>query len=74
MKSLALVVAMTVVSAGQAGGAAIAGLWTAQFEGRTFLTLELKRRMERLLVASAWVTSKSTITVRSAEWVSHRAT
>ena len=42
MKTLALVVAMAVVSAGQAGGASIAGSWTAQFKDRTFLRLELK--------------------------------
>jgi hypothetical protein len=42
MKMLALVVAMTAVLAGQSGGASITGSWTAQFEGRTFLRLELK--------------------------------
>jgi hypothetical protein len=42
MKTLALVVAMTAVLAGQSGGGPIAGSWTAQFEGRTFLKLELK--------------------------------
>ena len=42
MKTLALVVAMTAVSACQSGSGAIAGTWTAQFEGRTFLRLELK--------------------------------
>ena len=42
MKTLALLVAIAAVSAAQSGGASIAGSWTAQFEGRTFLTLELK--------------------------------
>ncbi len=42
MKALALVVAMTAASAGQSGGASVTGTWTAQFEGRTFLRLELK--------------------------------
>ena len=42
MKTVALVVALTAVSARQSGGASIAGFWTAQFEGRTFLRLELK--------------------------------
>src|SRR5215470_4679038 len=40
--TLALVVAIATVSAGQSDGASIAGSWTAQFEGRTFLRLELK--------------------------------
>jgi hypothetical protein len=42
MKTLALLVAITAVSVAQSGGASITGSWTAQFEGRTFLTLELK--------------------------------
>jgi hypothetical protein len=42
MKTLALVVGMTAVLACQSGGGPIAGTWTAQFEGRRFLTLELK--------------------------------
>jgi hypothetical protein len=42
MKTLALVAGMTAVLAGQAGSASIAGSWTAQFQGRTFLRLELK--------------------------------
>jgi hypothetical protein len=33
---------MTAVLACQSGGGPIAGTWTAQFEGRTFLRLELK--------------------------------
>ena len=41
-KTLALVVAIATVSAGQSDGASIAGSWTARFEGRTFLRLELK--------------------------------
>ena len=42
MKTLALLVAIAAVSVTQSGGASITGSWTAQFEGRTFLTLELK--------------------------------
>ena len=42
MKTLALLVAIATVSVAQTGGESIAGSWTAQFEGRTFLTLELK--------------------------------
>ena len=42
MKTLALLVAIAAVSVAQSGGASITGSWTAQFEGRTFLTLELK--------------------------------
>jgi hypothetical protein len=42
MKTLASVVVMTAVLACQSGGGPIAGTWTAQFEGRTFLRLELK--------------------------------
>jgi hypothetical protein len=42
MKTLALLVAIATVSVAQTGGASITGSWTAQFEGRTFLTLELK--------------------------------
>src|SRR4030095_14003849 len=42
MKPLALVVAIAAFSAGQSDGASIAGSWTARFEGRTFLRLELK--------------------------------
>ena len=42
MKTLTLVIAITAVSAGQSGGASFAGSWTAQFEGRTFIRLELK--------------------------------
>ena len=41
MKTLVLVVAMMAASAGQSGGASIAGSWTAEFQGRTFLRLEL---------------------------------
>jgi hypothetical protein len=41
MKTLALFVAIAAVSVAQSGGASITGSWTAQFEGRTFLTLEL---------------------------------
>jgi hypothetical protein len=42
MKSLALALAMTAVSAGQSGAERIAGSWSAQFAGRTFVRLELK--------------------------------
>ena len=42
MKTLALVIAMTAVSAGQSGGESIAGSWAGQFQGRTFLSLELQ--------------------------------
>ena len=42
MKTLLLVAVITGVSAGQSGDRPIAGSWTAQFEGRTFLRLELK--------------------------------
>ena len=41
MKTLALVIALTAVS-GQSGGTSVDGAWIAQFEGRTFLRLELK--------------------------------
>ena len=42
MLAMALVAAFSTVSAGQTDGASIAGSWTARFEGRTFLRLELK--------------------------------
>src|SRR3954468_20544607 len=42
MKTLALLVGIAAVSIPQSGGASVTGSWTAQFEGRTFLTLELK--------------------------------
>ena len=41
MKILAVVVA-GVALAGQAAGGPMAGTWRAQFEGRTFITLDLK--------------------------------
>ena len=41
MKTLALVIALIAVS-GQSGGTSVDGVWIAQFEGRTFLRLELK--------------------------------
>jgi hypothetical protein len=41
MKTLALVIALTAVS-GQSGRTSVDGTWIAQFEGRTFLRLELK--------------------------------
>lgn len=42
MKTLALGFVIAAVSAGQSDGAAIAGSWTARFDGRTFLRLELE--------------------------------
>ena len=42
MKTLALFVAIAAATVAQPGGASITGSWTAQFEGRTFLTLELQ--------------------------------
>ena len=42
MKTLALVVAIAAVSAVQSNTAPIAGSWTAQFDGRTFVRLALK--------------------------------
>lgn len=41
MKTLALVIALTAVSS-QSGRTSVDGTWIAQFEGRTFLRLELK--------------------------------
>jgi len=40
MKILAVIVAACL--AGQAAGAPMAGTWRAEFEGRTFITLELE--------------------------------
>ena len=42
MKTLALVVAIAAASAVQSDTAPIAGSWTAQFDSRTFVRLELK--------------------------------
>jgi hypothetical protein len=42
MKALFLVVAVAVLSVGQPAGGPIAGSWAAEFEGRTFIRLELK--------------------------------
>lgn len=42
MKTLVLVVAMAWLSVGQSGAAAIAGIWTAESAGRTFIRLEIK--------------------------------
>jgi hypothetical protein len=42
MKTLALAVAIAAVSAVQSDGPSVAGSWTARFDGRTFLRLELK--------------------------------
>jgi hypothetical protein len=41
MKILALVAAMCAATATQSADAAMAGTWTAQFEGRTFVRLQL---------------------------------
>jgi hypothetical protein len=41
MKALLLVVAIAALL-GQSGGGPIAGSWTAEFDGRTFIRLELK--------------------------------
>jgi hypothetical protein len=42
MKALFLVVAIAALSVGQPAGGSIAGSWAAEFEGRTFIRLELK--------------------------------
>ena len=42
MRTLAVAVLLATVSAGQTAAPSIAGTWTAQFEGRTFVRLELK--------------------------------
>jgi hypothetical protein len=42
MRTLGLLVGIAAVSVAQSGGASIAGSWTAQLDGRTFITLELK--------------------------------
>ena len=42
MKTLTLLIALTAVAAGQTGGGPVSGSWAAQFEGRTFVRLELK--------------------------------
>jgi hypothetical protein len=42
MKALALVLAMTALSAGQSGAGRLAGSWKAEFAGRPFIRLELK--------------------------------
>ena len=42
MKALFLVVAVAVLSVGQPARGPIAGSWAAEFEGRTFIRLELK--------------------------------
>jgi hypothetical protein len=41
MNAIALTVAITCLTAGQSGTAPVAGTWTAQFDGRTFVKLEL---------------------------------
>ena len=42
MKALCLALAITTLWVGQPAGGPIAGSWTATFEGRTFIRLELK--------------------------------
>jgi hypothetical protein len=42
MKKVTLAIALTIFSMGQSGAASFAGSWTAQFQGRTFVRLELK--------------------------------
>jgi len=42
MKTVTLAIALTILSMGQSGAASFAGSWTAQFQGRTFVRLELK--------------------------------
>jgi hypothetical protein len=42
MKTLALALAMTALSAGQSAAGRIAGTWTAEFAGRPFIRLDLK--------------------------------
>ena len=41
MNAIALTVAITCLTAGQSGTPSVAGTWTAQFDGRTFVRLEL---------------------------------
>ena len=42
MKVLYMAVAITALSMGQPAGGPIAGSWTAKFEDRTFIRLEIK--------------------------------
>ena len=42
MNAIALAVAITCFTAGQSNPSTIAGTWTAEFNGRTFVRLELK--------------------------------
>ena len=42
MRTLCMVVAITALSVGQPAGRPVAGSWTATFEGRTFIRLEIK--------------------------------
>jgi hypothetical protein len=42
MNTLLLVVALATVLAGQSDSAALAGLWTAEFDGQTFIRLEFR--------------------------------
>jgi hypothetical protein len=41
MNAIALTIAITCLTAGQSGTGSVAGTWTAQFDGRTFVRLEL---------------------------------
>ena len=42
MKALSLAFAITALSAGQTTSGPVAGSWTAKFDGRTFIKLEIK--------------------------------
>jgi hypothetical protein len=42
MKVLFMAVAITALSAGQPASGEVAGAWTAEFEGRTFIRLDIK--------------------------------
>ena len=42
MNGVALTIAITCLTASQSGTASVAGTWTAEFDGRTFVRLELK--------------------------------
>ena len=53
MTTLALLIAIAAVSAVQSGLSPITGSWTAQFEGRTFLRLDLNTVDGRLTAAMA---------------------
>jgi hypothetical protein len=42
MPLVAVIVGITCLTAGQSGTGSVAGTWTAQFDGRTFVRVELK--------------------------------